>query len=106
MEQMKLLPDKFADLAIVDPPYGIGEDGSKSNGRRVKNAKWAAPKPSIYKHGGWDNAPMPKEYFDELIRVSKNQIIWGANHFIENINFLTEEISELLKPRLRVTCSC
>lgn len=87
MEFMKGLPDKAYDLAIVDPPYGIGEDGSKSNARRVKSDKWRNPKTSIYKNGGWDKSQMNFEYFNELKRVSKNQIIWGANHFISMIPY-------------------
>jgi site-specific DNA-methyltransferase (adenine-specific) len=71
--------DNEFDLAIVDPPYGIKEDGAK-NHRRGDRAK---PKQYISKN--WDTKPMSKEYFIELQRVSKNQIIFGANHFIENI---------------------
>lgn len=76
MEFMKNTPDKFYDLAIVDPPYGIGEGGGNTS-RHHSQAK--------YKVSHWDNEPPAKEYFNELFRVSKNQIIWGANHFIENI---------------------
>lgn len=81
MVMMSRYPDKFFDLAIVDPPYGIGESGEKSQSRRVSSDKWKSPKKSSYKHGGWDNATPNDEYFKELKRVSKNQIIWGANHF-------------------------
>lgn len=80
MEYMKNIPDKFFNLAIVDPQYGIGEDG-KSNHSRSKLAKAKQYTP---KH--WDNEPMSPQYFKELFRVSKNQIIWGANHFITRIN--------------------
>jgi site-specific DNA-methyltransferase (adenine-specific) len=79
MALMARYPDNYFDLAIVDPPYGIGEDGFK-NHSRSKNAK--AKK---YTPKNWDNSAPPKEYFNELQRVSKNVIIWGANHFIENI---------------------
>jgi site-specific DNA-methyltransferase (adenine-specific) len=79
MVGMEQYPDKYFDLAIVDPPYGIGEDGAK-NHSRGSNAK-----PKMYTAKNWDRLISPKEYFIELIRVSKNQIIWGANHFIENI---------------------
>lgn len=75
---MKRYPDKYFDLAIVDPPYGIGEHGGKSESR----CKATGVKPSKYKNKGWDILAPNKEYFDELIRVSKNQIIWGANHFL------------------------
>jgi len=64
---MKTFKDKEFDLAIVDPPYGIG---ISSNPFRQKHKKQ-----------GWDNAIPNKEYFDELKRVSKNQIIWGGNYF-------------------------
>ncbi len=80
MEYMKNIPDKFFNLVIVDPQYGIGEDG-KSNHSRSKLAKAKQYTP---KH--WDNEPMSPQYFKELFRVSKNQIIWGANHFITRIN--------------------
>lgn len=85
LEYMKTLPDKWVNLAIVDPPYGIGEDGRKSEGRRYSHEKWKKPKPSIYKKNTWDNETMSVEYFNELIRISENQIIWGANHFISKI---------------------
>ena len=87
MDLMRETPDKFYDLCICDPPYGIGEDGRKTEGRCVPSAKWKNPKPKPYKHGNWDNYPPDLEYFNELIRVSKNQIIWGANYFISRIPF-------------------
>ena len=67
MELMKRYPDKYFDLAIVDPPYGIG---ISSNPVRQKHKK-----------KDWDNEISSKEYFTELFRVSKNQIIWGGNYF-------------------------
>jgi len=85
MEYMAGIPDKYFDLAIIDPPYGIGEDGSKSNSRRYSHEKWKNPKQSNYKKGGWDNEHITHEYVSELKRISKNQIIWGANHFIEKL---------------------
>lgn len=78
MEGMKQFPDKYFELAIVDPPYGININ--HNIGRRKGD------KPSDYKKVTWDNEPPSQEYFDELFRVSQNQIIWGANHFIELIN--------------------
>lgn len=82
MQGMKEFPDKYFDLAIVDPPYGIGENGGK-NHTRVGLAS-----PKNYKaFSGMDIEPPSKEYFDELFRVSKNQIIWGANHFISKMPF-------------------
>ena len=80
MELMANLKDKEIDLAIVDPPYGIGEDGSNNHTR----GKLALPK--NYKgYAGNDKEPPSEEYFKELFRVSKNQIIWGANHYISRI---------------------
>ena len=73
MEYMKDIPDKFYDLAIVAPPYGIKINNNM--GRR------AGDKKSSYKKIGWDNNIPSKEYFEELFRISKNQIIWGANYF-------------------------
>lgn len=80
MEYMATLPDKAFDLAIVDPPYGIGENGD----RNVSRGKLA--KAQDYKSfAGGDIEPPPIAYFIELQRVSKHQIIWGANHFIDRI---------------------
>jgi len=81
-DNMKLMgryPDNYFDLAIVDPPYGMIKNtyGSESKAK----AKFRCDK---HNHREWDVAPN-KEYFTELKRVSINQIIWGANHFIENI---------------------
>lgn len=77
MEAMAKMPDKAFELAIVDPPYGIGEDGSK-NHSRTKLA--VAQNYKAYSSG--DKTPPSQEFFDQLFRVSKNQIIWGANHFL------------------------
>lgn len=79
IEGMAQLPDKFFDLAVVDPPYGIGEDGAKNHSRGRK------AKPTKFTPKSWDSSGPALEYFLELKRVSKNQIIFGANHFIENI---------------------
>jgi site-specific DNA-methyltransferase (adenine-specific) len=79
MDIMAQYPDKYFDLAVVDPPYGIGEDGASNHSRSKKTkAKQYTPK-------NWDNSAPLIEYFTELIRVSKHQIIWGANHFVQNI---------------------
>jgi site-specific DNA-methyltransferase (adenine-specific) len=75
---MARYPDKYFDLAIVDPPYGIGE----ANEKRMLSRSISQKK---YKGGNWDLKPAPIEYFNELQRISKEQIIWGANHFIQNI---------------------
>jgi site-specific DNA-methyltransferase (adenine-specific) len=81
MEFMRGLPDNAYDLAIVDPPYGIGEDGGKNRSRDTK--KYPARRYAIKK---WDSKRPAKAYFIELFRVSKNQVIWGANYFIEMLN--------------------
>ena len=73
MEFMKSKPDKCYDLAIVDPPYGININHNM--GRRKGDKK------SDYKKVDWDSEPPSQEYFNELFRVSKNQIIWGGNYF-------------------------
>jgi site-specific DNA-methyltransferase (adenine-specific) len=80
IEGMRHYPNKYFDLAVVDPPYGIGEDGSKNYTRSKKT------KSKNYKgFSGNDVEPPSDEYFTEILRVSKNQIVWGANHFISRI---------------------
>ncbi len=76
MDYLRECDDNAFQLAIVDPPYGIGEDGS-NNKSRSKLAAAKNYKPYI----GNDEKPPDLQYFQELKRVSKNQIIWGANHF-------------------------
>lgn len=80
MEFMRTLPDRFFDLAIVDPPYGIGEDGCR-NATRNHEGKATHYRP----YTGNDSEAPPREYFIELKRVSNNQIVWGANHFISRL---------------------
>jgi site-specific DNA-methyltransferase (adenine-specific) len=79
MKLMARYPDNHFDLAIVDPPYGIdiAKNGSVGGGGLCKVTDYGAKK--------WDSKAPDKIYFIELKRVSKNQIIFGANHFIENI---------------------
>jgi len=72
IEAMRDMPDNYFDLAIVDPQTGQNEHGGKD--RRGK---------SKHKNKGWDVEPMPREYIDELFRVSKNQIIWQAIFYQE-----------------------
>jgi site-specific DNA-methyltransferase (adenine-specific) len=69
---MARYPDNYFDLAIVDPPYGIGVSNNK---KMTSNSK------KEYSIKNWDNSIPTKEYFNELKRVSKNQIIWGVNYF-------------------------
>ncbi len=95
MIMMSRYPDKFFDLAIVDPPYGIGADlmnmGSteeyQSTAKKIRSRYKGAGKlknrfcnQNADKFASWDIAPQ-KEYFKELRRVSNNQIIWGGNYF-------------------------
>lgn len=72
MELLKATPDKFYDLAIVDPPYGIGD--------KFKGGKTGKMNFNEVVNKAWDVVP-EQEYFNELARVSKNQIIWGGNYF-------------------------
>ena len=72
MELMARYEDNYFDLAIVDPPYGIG----MSNYKRKGNIKFDQTKK-------WDSNIPTKLYFDELFRVSKNQVIFGGNHFTD-----------------------
>jgi site-specific DNA-methyltransferase (adenine-specific) len=77
---MRQFPDKYFELALIDPPYGIGIDGQKLsiNKNPKHNRKEHTTK-------GWDNQRPTHEYFEELERVSRNQIIWGGNYFVENL---------------------
>jgi len=81
MELMKCYPDNYFDLAIVDPPYGIERSGQTETFTKNKKHKRKS-----HKQKNWDNEIPTKEYFEELFRVSKNQIIWGANYFVEHLN--------------------
>lgn len=73
MEYMATLPDKAFDLAIVDPPYGIGMDGGAIGKNRFDKKDWDAQIPTM-------------EYFHELSRVSLNCIIWGGNYFAQHLH--------------------
>ena len=81
MELMARYEDNHFDLAIVDPPYGI-DINNQSQGKGGGVAKKIE-----YTKKDWDKQAPDIDYFNELIRVSKNQIIWGANHFIEKIPY-------------------
>ena len=83
MEYMKSLPDNAFDLAIVDPPYGIKADKTQNNLGGKKGFGKNAGTYKKYHDTNWDNNVPKKEYFDELIRISKNQIVWGGNYFFE-----------------------
>ncbi len=90
MEGMKQYPDKYFDLAVVDPPYGLSDKlvkGGLKAGRKVNNNKDCVK---------WDIKP-ESEYFDELFRICKNQIIWGGNYFIlppTRCNIIWDKIQE------------
>jgi site-specific DNA-methyltransferase (adenine-specific) len=71
-------PDKYFDLAIVDPPYGLGNRLSDGGGK-LKNTPMAV----LYRKTNWEDIKPDSLYFTELFRVSKNQIICGANYFLE-----------------------
>jgi site-specific DNA-methyltransferase (adenine-specific) len=81
MDLLKQTPDKYYDLCIVDPPYGIGMDKTHFETKSSKS------KAREYGEKKWDTKSPDEDYFKELMRVSKNQIIWGANHFISKIPF-------------------
>lgn len=76
LEVMKQIPDKSIDLVLTDPPYGIGEDGGKFRDRKGGRHR-------ILDKMNWDKERPTKEFFDEMIRVSKNQIIFGGNYFTD-----------------------
>jgi len=81
MAIMKTFKDKEFDLAIVDPPYGIDAD-NKNNGKNSdRHEKTSKAKINTYKKTNWDNSIPNEDYFAELKRISKKQIIWGANYF-------------------------
>ena len=80
MDVMARYPDNYFDLACVDPPYGIKESGNKESRNRFAS--------NNYKAKDWDNEVPNGCYFDHLKRVSKNQIIFGANYFIDNFPFM------------------
>ena len=71
MEYMREMPENAFELAITDPPYGIGMDGGNVGYRGFND----------FKKKDWDKQPPPKEYFKELMRVSVNQIVFGGNYF-------------------------
>ncbi len=102
MDYMKSIPDNFFDLAIVDPPYGInapnmtmGSNMNRKHGgyngesiaQRLKKGRLNQGAGKLKNRAlntmscDWDFTPPTDEYFQELFRVSKNQIIWGGNYF-------------------------
>jgi DNA modification methylase len=73
LEVMKSLPDKSIDLIVTDPPYGLG--------KKMKGGSWGVTATENKVMLEWDAFIPTKEYFDEMIRISKNQIIWGGNYY-------------------------
>ena len=77
MEAMASMEDNQFDLAIVDPPYGLGKRTTDGGSKKNTQTKFM----NDIRRTNWDNSIPPQKYFDELKRVSKNWIIWGANYF-------------------------
>ena len=82
MEYMATLPDKAFDLAIVDPPYGINV-ANNTTGTVIRNKSDR----DTLQIKDWDKATPDQAYFDELMRVSKEQIIWGGNYFLDFLGY-------------------
>lgn len=85
MEGMARYPDKYFELAIVDPPYGINMDNQLCRKKPTRPNSHIKAGKLQYVNSNWDNEIPNAEYFHELYRVSKNQIIWGANYFCQFI---------------------
>jgi site-specific DNA-methyltransferase (adenine-specific) len=87
IEGMKRYAENYFDLAVVDPPYGIGADKAQNNAamQRIKaEGKTKAGRGwKLYTDTDWDNEIPTFEYWEQLFRVSKNQIVWGGNYFTE-----------------------
>jgi site-specific DNA-methyltransferase (adenine-specific) len=85
MDIMKDIPDKYIDLAIIDPPYGRKEHGGRDRSSlcKQKNGSKIFVNGNKYNKKQWDDIPVGSEYFKELFRISKNQIIWGCNYYKE-----------------------
>lgn len=79
MEALRQTPDKYYDLCVCDPPYGIG--ASRATGTYARNAI----NYTCENDKKWDTSPPTAKYFHELKRVSINQIIWGANYMVNNL---------------------
>ena len=75
LDIMRQLPDKCISLCLCDPPYGIGESNERNATRRN------VCRPTDYGHYAWDSKRIPPEYFDEIRRISQNQIIFGGNYY-------------------------
>jgi len=81
MKFMAEVPDKYYDLAIVDPPYGLGTKTTDGGSKKNSQTKFM----NDIRRSNWDNSTPSKEYFIELKRVSKNYIVWGGNYMAEHL---------------------
>jgi len=99
IQLMARYEDNYFDLAIVDPPYGLGIDGQKESKQGKKSDR------KLHKQKNWDNAIPTKKYFKELERVSKNQIIWGGNYFVEHLTKGTKGWLVWFKGQIGLTMS-
>ena len=99
MDLMTRYKDNYFDLAIVDPPYGIGISGQKEKKQGKKSDR------KYHKEKNWDNKIPDKKYFKELQRVSKNQIIWGANYFVKHLSKGTKGWIVWFKGQIGLTMS-
>lgn len=82
---MRQIPDKYFELSCVDPPYGIGMDNSNKRTKPDRPNSYTRYPELRYHESKWDNSVPDKHYFIELFRISKNQIIWGANYFNDKV---------------------
>lgn len=81
LEYMKSLPDKSFDLVLTDPPYGLDMGNPKNNKQGTYGKK-----SNFHEASDWDKSIPSKEYFDQMRRVSKYQIFWGANYYVEHLD--------------------
>lgn len=81
LDAMRLMKDKCVDLVLTDPPYGIGMDNQKIRTKPNRPNTHGRGGELQYAEADWDKNPIGKEYFDEIFRISKYQIIWGANYY-------------------------
>lgn len=89
LEYMKTIPDKFFDLCIADPPYGINFGNFN---RTNKDSQGVRYKSNKYHNADWDKKAPEEQLFKELTRVAKNVIIWGYNHMVEKLGSTTNFI--------------
>lgn len=102
MEYMSTVPDKFFELAIVDPPYGINMSSDFTDLKRWSGKDYNE---ELTKKD-WDKITPSKEYWQQLFRVSKNQIVWGGNYFIEHLYNSACVISWWKSPDGSFTADC